>query len=200
MQSFGTGDIACNSGTGGCLRVIPGSAYTGTTDGTLNRSSTPSHGFGTSSTPSIEEVYNTNGGSGTGGKLGVLPEYFSTGGSLTNAAVSGMSLATAPGSTVGQMWEVSGTILFTGAITCTAGTFAATVTWTDGRGSNSYSPVSVAYGSLSSAAASGTTLGGQYNFSFQFIQRSSAAPTFSTTLPTCTALPYDWFVSARRIG
>jgi hypothetical protein len=145
------------------------------------------------------EVYDTNGGSGTGGKLGVLPEYFSTGGSLSNATAS-VNLAAAPGSTVGQMWEVSGTIVFTGTTTCTAGTFAATVTWTDGRGANSYSPVSVAYGSLSSAAASGTTLGGQYNFSFQFIQKSSAAPTFSTSLPTCTALPYDWFVSARRIG
>jgi hypothetical protein len=130
----------------------------------------------------------------------VLPEYFSTGGSLANTAVSSFNLAAAPSSTVGQMWEVSGTIVFTGTIACTAGTFAATVTWTDGRGANSYSPVNVAYGSLSSAAASGTSIGSQYNFSFQFIQRSSAAPTFSTTLPTCTTLPYDWFVSARRIG
>jgi hypothetical protein len=200
MQSFNAGDVAVNSGIAGALRIVPGAAYTGSTDGTLNRTSAPSHGFGASSTPSIQEVYEPNGGAGTGGKLAVLPGYFSSGGSLTNTAVSSFNLAVAPGSTVGQMWEVSGTIVFTGTITCTAGTFAATVTWTDGRGSNSYSPVSVAYGSLSSAAASGTTLGGQYNFSFQFIQRSSAAPTFSTTLPTCTALPYDWFVSARRIG
>ena len=188
------------SAAGGAVTMQAGATYTGTTDGVLNRGNTHSDGFGASSTPSVMEVYDTNGGSGTGAKLGVSPVYYSTGGSLTNTAVSSTSLASAPGSTVGQMWEVSGTIVFTGTITCTAGTFAATVTWTDGRGANSYSPVSVAYGSLSAAAASGTSTGGQYNFSFQFIQRSSVAPTFSTSLPTCTALPYDWFVSARRIG
>jgi hypothetical protein len=143
---------------------------------------------------------NSAGGAGTGAKLGTLPQYFSTGGSNTNTAVSAFNLAAAPGSTVGQMWEVSGSIMFTGTITCSAGTFAATVTWTDGVGANSYSPVSVAYGSLSSAVASGTSIGGHYNFSFQFVQKSSVAPTFSTSLPTCSALPYDWFVSARRIG
>jgi len=200
LQTFSSGDLAVTSGASDAFRIIAGAAYSGSNDGAFNRTNVPAHGFGTSGTPAVEEVYDTNGGAGTGGKLGVLPEYFSTGGSLANTAVSSFNLAAAPSSTVGQMWEVSGTIVFTGTIACTAGTFAATVTWTDGRGANSYSPVNVAYGSLSSAAASGTSIGSQYNFSFQFIQRSSAAPTFSTTLPTCTTLPYDWFVSARRIG
>ena len=200
VQTFDPGTLVLSGGGGGAAQITPGADYYYSNDGTLISTNVPNKGFGTSSTPFIYEVYNSAGGAGTGAKLGTLPQHFSTGGSNTNTAVSAFNLAAAPGSTVGQMWEVSGTIVFTGAITCTAGTFAATVTWTDGRGSNSYSPVSVAYGSLSSAAASGTTLGGQYNFSFQFIQRSSAAPTFSTTLPTCTALPYDWFVSARRIG
>ena len=188
-----------NSGTTGAGYITPAAAYTGSTDGYFNRSTNANHGFGASGTPSVMEMYDTLAPSGTGQKLGVQPISFSTGGSLANTVAS-VNLAAAPGSTVGQMWEVSGTVIFTGTITCTAGTFAATVTWTDGRGTNSYSPVSIAYGSLSSAAASGTTLGGQYNFSFQFVQRSAVAPTFATTLPTCTALPYDWFVSARRLG
>ena len=198
LQNF-TSAIKFNSGTTGAGYITPAAAYTGSTDGYFNRSTNANHGFGASGTPSIMELYDALAPSGTGQKLGVQPAYFSTGGSLANTTAN-VNLAAAPGSTVGQMWEVSGTVIFTGTITCTAGTFAATVTWTDGRGTNSYSPVSIAYGSLSSAAASGTTLGGQYNFSFQFVQRSAVAPTFATTLPTCTALPYDWFVSARRLG
>ena len=198
LQNF-TSAIKFNSGTTGAGYITPAAAYTGSTDGYFNRSTNANHGFGASGTPAVMEMYDALAPSGTGQKLGVQPISFSMGGSLTNTVAS-VNLAAAPGSTVGQMWEVSGTVIFTGTITCTAGTFAATVTWTDGRGTNSYSPVSIAYGSLSSAAASGTTLGGQYNFSVQFVQRSAVAPTFATTLPTCTALPYDWFVSARRLG
>ncbi len=198
LQNF-TSAIKFNSGTTGAGYITPAAAYIGSTDGYFNRSTNANHGFGASSTPAVMEMYDALAPSGTGQKLGVQPIYFSTGGSLANTTAS-VNLAAAPGSTVGQMWEVSGTVIFTGTITCTAGTFAATVTWTDGRGTNSYSPVSIAYGSLSSAAASGTTLGGQYNFGFQFVQRSAVAPTFATSLPTCTALPYDWFVSARRLG
>ena len=144
VQTFDPGTLVLSGGGGGAAQITPGADYYYSNDGTLISTNVPNKGFGTSSTPFIYEVYNSAGGAGTGAKLGTLPQYFSTGGSNTNTAVSAFNLAAAPGSTVGQMWEVSGSIMFTGTITCTAGTFAATVTWTDGVGANSYSPVSVA--------------------------------------------------------
>jgi hypothetical protein len=194
-----TGTIAAG-GASAALGITAGAAYTGSTDGKLNYASiTTSRGFGASATPSLLEFYNANGGAGTGGLFSVIPQVFSSGGSPSNAAVNSFHLFNTPSSANQQLWEIDGAITVI-SNTCTSGNLTATVTWTDSRGANTYTPVAIAYGSLSNAISSGATLN-YYPFNMEIIQKSSSAPaTFAIAIPSCTVLTYDWFVAAKRIG
>jgi hypothetical protein len=199
-----TANHRLTSGTGGAITVQPGAAYTSTSDGVLNRTNAPSHGFGASSTPSVMEVYDTNGGSGPGSsKLGVMPAYFTSGESGKAVAVSATNLFTAPGSAVQQVWIITGTITPTATWSCGSGTgtLAMTIAWTDARGANSYSPISVAATSVSNAVASGTSMNGSYTFQTTIIQKSTTPATYAVAVPSgCTTVSFDYFVSAARIG
>ena len=205
--SFGqtlTANHKLTSGTGGAITVQPGAAYTSTSDGVLNRTNAPSHGFGASSTPSVMEVYDSNGGSGPGSsKLGVMPTHFTSGESGKAVAVSATNLFTAPGSALQQVWIITGTITPTSTWSCGSGTgtLAMTIAWTDARGANSYSPISVAATSVSKAVASGTAMNGSYTFQATIIQKSTTPATYAISVPTgCSTVSFDYFVSAARIG
>jgi hypothetical protein len=199
-----TANHRLTSGTGGAITVQPGAAYTSTSDGVLNRTNAPSHGFGASSTPSVIELYDTNGGSGPGSsKLGVMPTHFTSGESGKAVAVSATNLFTAPGSAVQQVWIITGTITPTSTWSCGSGTgtLAMTIAWTDARGANSYSPISVAATSVSNAVASGTSMNGSYTFQTTIIQKSTTPATYAIAVPSgCTTVSFDYFVSAARIG
>jgi len=191
------------SGVNGAIKLIPGAEYTGSTDGSMNRTTAASHGFGASSTPSLVEIYDTSGGSGTGAKLGVQPAFFTTGAGGASAAVSATNLFTAPGSAVQQVWIITGTITPTSTWSCGSGTgtLAITIAWTDARGANSYSPISVAASSVSNAVASGTSMNGSYTFQTTIIQKSTTPATYAIAVPSgCTTVSLDYFVSAARIG
>jgi hypothetical protein len=193
-----------SSGTGGAIIMQPGAAYTGSYDGGMNRTNAPSHGFGASSTPSIQEIYDPNGGSGPGSsKLGVMPTYFTSGESGKAVAVSATNLFTAPGSAVQQVWIITGTITPASTWSCGSGTgtLAMTIAWTDARGANSLSPISVAATSVSNAVASGTAMNGSYTFQTTIIQKSTTPATYTISIPvSCTTVSFDYFVSAARIG
>lgn len=202
-QSFNAGALVSSSGATGFLRTPPGVAYSGSTDGVFNYTNNPSHGFGVSSTPSIIEQYNSNGGTGTGAKLAVHSSHFTTGASGASAAVAAMNLFANPGSAVQQVWIIMGGITPTASWSCASGSgnLAMTIAWTDARGANSYAPISMAAGTVSNAVSSGTTINGSYSFTLPVLQKSTTAATLTISIPTsCTTVSYDWWISATRIG
>jgi len=150
------------------------------------------------------EIYDTSGGSGPGSsKLGVMPAHFTSGESGKAVAVSATNLFTAPGSAVQQVWIITGTITPASTWSCGSGTgtLALTIAWTDARGANSYSPISVAATSVSNAVASGTSMNGSYTFQTTIIQKSTTPATYAIAVPSgCTTVSFDYFVSAARIG
>jgi hypothetical protein len=150
------------------------------------------------------EWYGTNGGSGPGSsKLGVMPLHFTSGESGKAVAVAATNLFTAPGSAVQQVWIIMGTITPTSTWSCSSGTgaLAMTIVWTDARNANSYSAISVAATSVSNAVASGTSMNGAYTFQVPIIQKSTTPATYAISIPSsCTAVSFDYFVSAARIG
>lgn len=102
-----------------------------------------------------------------------------------------------------QVWIITGTITPTSTWSCGSGTgtLAMTIAWTDARGANSYSPISVAATSVSNAVASGTSMNGSYTFQTTIIQKSTTPATYAIAVPSgCTTVSFDYFVSAARIG
>ena len=202
-QSYNAGALVSSSGATGFLRTASGVAYAGSTDGVFNYTNNPSHGFGVSSTPSIIEQYNGNGGAGTGAKLAVHSSHFTTGASGASAAVAVTNLFVNPGSAVQQVWIIMGGITPTAAWSCAAGTgnLAMTIAWTDARGANSYAPISMAAPTVSDAVSSGTAINGSYSFTLPIVQKSTTAATLAISIPAaCTTVSYDWWISASRIG
>jgi hypothetical protein len=166
---------------------VPGTAYTGSSDGFIGRND--------ATTPSLMQVFDSSTGIA---KNITIPAYVAFTGTAASAAVSPAALFT-PSSAALQIWDIKATINEVTAGTGCSGSYTVTITWNDGS-ANSYTLATVPWVS-SISAASGSSLGTRAFGELVIQQASTASPTYAVSVPTgCTSMQYAWSVHAARLN
>jgi len=99
-----------------------------------------------------------------------------------------------------HVWLISSSLKVVTAAGCTAGTLSAQFLWTDPTGSNSYTAISIPFGSLAGTPASGSSLGSQSIIGPLLLFTSTADPiVVNMTTPTCSSFSYAYALSASQL-
>ena len=118
---------------------------------------------------------------------------------VTSYSVSGYTLVTPPDANL-HVWLVTSTLKVVSATNCTAGAFSSQFTWTDPTGANSYTPISIPFGSIAGTPASGASLGGQTMIGPLLIFTSTADPVLvNMTKPTCASFSYAYAMNVSQL-
>jgi len=99
-----------------------------------------------------------------------------------------------------HVWLISSSLKVVTAAGCTAGSLSAQFVWADPTGSNSYTAISIPFGSLAGAPASRSSLGSQSIIGPLLLFTSTADPiVVNMTTPTCSGFSYAYALSASHL-
>ena len=118
---------------------------------------------------------------------------------IATTSVTGYPLVTPPDSNM-HVWLVTSSLKVVSATGCTAGAFSSQFVWTDPAGSNSYTAISIPFGSLAGTPASGSSLGSQTMIGPLLLFTSTADPiTVNMTKPTCASFSYAYAMNVSQL-
>ena len=118
---------------------------------------------------------------------------------IATTSVTGYPLVTPPDTNL-HVWLVTSTLKVVSAAGCTAGAFSSQFVWTDSVGSNSYTAISIPFGSLAGTPASGSSLGSQSMIGPLLLFTSTADPiTVNMTKPTCASFSYAYAMNVSQL-
>jgi hypothetical protein len=118
---------------------------------------------------------------------------------IATSSVVGSPLVTPPDANL-HVWLISISLKVVTAAGCTAGSLSAQFVWTDPTGSNSYTAISIPFGSLAGTPASGSSLGSQSIIGPLLLFTSTTDPiVVNMTTPTCSSFSYAYALSASQL-
>ena len=187
-QTFSSGDaIFTSSSSYGAFKIVPGAAYTGSTDGSYGRNNT--------TTPAMDQIYNATYAQNT-----IVNETSSIIATAQNAAISATTIST-PSSATSQIYRIEGQIIETTPGTGCSGSYTMTITWYDLSGAaQSYNLLTFAWAS-SLTASSGTAPGTRAWGSMLIDQASTTTlPKYAITIPSgCSSMQYAYSIHTTRL-
>ena len=118
---------------------------------------------------------------------------------IATSSVVGSPLVIPPDANL-HVWLISSSLKVVTAAGCTAGSLSAQFLWTDPTGANSFTAISIPFGSLAGTPASGSSLGSQSNIGPLLLFTSTADPiVVNMTTPTCSSFSYAYALSASQL-